>query len=859
MGEWLLESFCSYDFLNTALWDLEEIYQKNIRKKGKLRADLIYIRQAFEVIYHLYLKGKSHHSSNRTAMLNNNLKISLRSLLKNKSYTLLNLLGLVSGLVVFILITVYTTYEFSFDNYHEKGDRIVRIYKSDNGNFYQGTNKYAVVPAPLAPTLKEEFPQIEFATRMSRDYNTVVEVNDQVFVEDNVFSADQDVFDIFSFEYVSGNPDTYLSELRSAVISESTSLKFFGRTDVVGETIRCWERYDFQVSGVIKDMPKNSHFVIDVLLNFEGLMIARKRRTDNWNNSSHYAFVSLVEGTDLGQLQNRIPEIRAKYADDPIDEDGQESDYYLQPISEMHFTKDVNFDIAPSADAQSLYIYIGIAFMILTIAGINYVNLATARALNRTKEIGIRKVIGAQKSTLIKQYLIESALLVYVSLAISIVVLTGLLPAFSSFIDKQVTIDFQSFEFWLSILFLGAAMTLLSGIYPALMLAKFKPTLALKGSVKAGGKSMFRNILVIFQFTISCALILGASVLANQLNYIQNMDSGYVRDQIVVLDIDDREIRAEMKVLKEAIKTIPGVSMVSISNSLPNNISSNTNATWPGRPEDLRIPLYTNVVDFDYVDLFELEIVEGRNFDPEIDKQQKALLLNESAVKALGWEEPIGRQMMTWFGDTARVVGILKDFHQHSVHLEIEPTQFFLREQSGWVSVKLEGENSDEVLASLEAKYEEFDPLYPFTYYFFQDIFDRAYRSEMRTAELANWFTGLAILIACLGLYGLAAHKVQNRIKEVGVRKVLGASVSRILLLLSKDFALLLLIAFAIAAPIAYFVMDGWLDGFAYHVEINIMTFFLALLAMLLVAGLTVGYRTYRAAVRNPVEALRDE
>ncbi|MBO3698113.1 ABC transporter permease [Roseivirga sp. E12] len=795
-------------------------------------------------------------------MLANNIRTIFRSLIKSKSYAILNLLGLTSGLIVFILITLYTQQEFSYDKYHSKAERIYRVYKEDNGNFYKGSNKYAVVPTPLAPAMKDDYPQVEEFFRIDSYGNTVIRAEGEVYLEPSIHAVDPTVFKMLDFEITQGDKESILIGLKDAAISETIAMKYFGRTDVVGETIRFRDEYPLQISGVFKDMPKNSHFVIDIAINLEGILTAVNRRMDNWNNSNFHAFVLLAEGSNAAALEARLPEMRAKYADDPIDEDGQESIYYLQALTDVHFTKGVNFDIAPNADAQALYIYMGIAFMILIIAGINYVNLATARAINMTKEIGIRKVIGALRSDLMIRFMIESTILVFVSILLSILLLLVILPAFSVFIDKEISMDFMAPQFWLLIAMIGVGMTLLSGIYPAMMLSRFKPISALKGKGRvAKSNTVFRNVLVVFQFAISCALILGASVLTKQLNFIQNLDTGYTRDQVLVMGIRQRGegIRNKVEVFKEELKKIPGVKNVTSSNSLPNNISSNGTVNWVGKKKGEDVVLYTNVADDEFVDLYGLEIVEGRNFDLSIPTDEKAVLINESAVKALGWEEPIGKQMMRWFGDTGTVVGVLKDFHAHSVHLEIEPVQIFHRAGQFNVSIKIEGTDMNETIVAIEEAYAGLNSVYPFEYNFFDDIFDRAYLSEIKTAELANWFTGLAILIACLGLYGLAAHRVQHRIKEVGVRKVLGASVGRILLLLSRDFGLLLLIAFCIAAPVAYYVMEGWLDGFAYHTNINLLTFIVALLMMALVAGLTVGYRTYRAAIRNPVEALREE
>ena len=795
-------------------------------------------------------------------MLFSHLKLSIRSLFKNKSYTLLNLLGLSSGFVVFILITLYTAHEFSYDRYHEKADRLYRVYKADTDNFYQGSNFYAVVHTPLPPAMKAEFPEVEEMTRIGNYQNNVVRAADELFLESRIYSADPTVFDLFTLNLIAGSREQVLQGPDAAVISESVAMKYFGKTDVVGEVIKVRDRWPYKVTGVMADMPQNSHFVMDIILNYEGAVLNFRGNNElltMWNSSSHYAFVLLSEGADAEKLQAKLPILREKYADEPADE-VQQSVYYLQALKDMHFTQGVNFDIAPSANAQNLYIYMGIAFMILVIAGINYVNLATARVVNKTREVGIRKVIGAQRGNLIAQLMTESGLLVTVALMMAIGVLALVIPPFAVFIDKPLALPFGQLDFWLLVVGLAAGMTFLAGIYPALMLARFKPIAAMKGRYRSGkGNQLFRNVLVVFQFAVSCALILGATVLTRQLNYIQSMDPGFVRDQIVVLSMRDPGVRRQLDVFKDELKKIPGVVGVSSSNSLPNNISSNGEARWIGKREEERVVLYTNTADYDFVDLFGLEIVAGRNFDPTVPTDETAVLLNESAVKALGWEDPIGMQMIRWWGDTGKVIGVVKDFHQHSLHLGIEPIQIFQRTGQWNLSVKIAGSQVDRTIAALEDKYQSFEPVYPFEYQFFDDIFDRAYLTEIKTAKLANWFTGLAVLIACLGLYGLAAHKVQHRIKEVGVRKVLGASVFRILTLLSKDFALLLLVAFSIAAPVAYFVMDGWLDDFAFHIEINLLTFLLALVLMVLVAGLTVGYRTFKAAVRNPVEALRDE
>lgn len=858
-GKWLLRSFCSYDFLSTALWDLEELYELNLEERGKVRADLLYIKNALGVILHLYFKGDSHYSLNHFSMVRNNINVSLRNLKKRKAYTVLNLAGLSTGLAVFLLITLYVSYEFSYDNYHEHKDRVFSIYKSDIYGEYQGSNKYANTPGPLANALKVEFPEVTHAARMIRYNNTLIRAAGEVYMEPVVYAADPDVFQILSFEPVSAGITAFLQEPNSVAISESLALKYFGKSDVAGEMIDFRNQHAMTVSGVFKDMPDNSHFTADLFVNFETLMTLQNERLDRWNSNSYYTYIRVSENADADLLQEKLPQLRAKYADDPIDEDGQTTNYYLQPLQEVHFGQGINFGIAPVADAQRLYIYMGIAFMVLLIASVNYVNLATARAANRAKEIGIRKVIGAGNRSLAGQFLIESGLLVFLSMFFAIGLVSLSLPAFASFVDRKLIFDFSNPMFWFLVSGLGFGLTLLSGFYPALLLTSFNPLKSLYGRGDRQRSGFFRNALVVFQFTISSGLIIGAIVLSGQLHYIDNVDAGYTREQVVIINVRDRGVRNQLTTFKDELRKVPGVVAVASSRSLPNNITSTTNASWPGKTEEEITPIFTTTVSLGFFELYDVKVLAGRVFDPEIPNDNRGVILNETAVKTLGWDEPLGRQLFTEQGDTNRVIGVIKDFHLQSLRQEIEPLQITMSERHRRVSVKTEGDRASETLAALQKKYESFSPEYPFNYSYLDDIFDRAYQNDLKTAQLAQWFTALAILIACLGLYGLATHKVQQRVKEVGVRKVLGASVLHIIRLLSEDFLKLLLIAFAISAPVSYYIMNNWLTEFAYHVSIGALTFVAALLMMIVISGLSVGYRTYRAAISNPVDALRDE
>jgi putative ABC transport system permease protein len=857
LGQWLLKSFCSYDFLSTALWDLEEIYENNLKTKGKIKANLLYLKEVIGVVFHLYFKGKSIYSLNKTAMLKNNIITSLRSFKKNKAYTLLNILGLTSGLVVFILITLYVNHEFSYDQYHKNKDQIYRVNKTVPRGEELGNMELATVPVPLAPILKADFPEVQYAGRLSRSTNIFVKINDKSFLEPRIFYGESEIFNMFSFETIEGDISTFLTEKHTVVLSASAAIKYFGKTDVLGKVIYFKNEHPMQVVGVIKDIPSNSHFEMDVIFDFESILEINEYSPTSWRTRT-YTYVMLDKQADPESFQANISELEGKYANNRMD-DSRPVTYNLQALAQVHFGEEIRNEMKPTVSTQLLYIYMGIAFMILIIASINYVNLATGRAIKRTQEIGIRKVIGAQSRNLIFQFLTESFLLVFVSLLISLLCLLLILPPFAKFVGQELVLEFSDPILWLFLGGLCLGLSLLSGIYPALVLTSFKPITALKGKIQNTKGTLFKNILVIFQFTISAALILGTLVVSKQLNYIQTMDVGYVRDKVVILTVRDINVRKQLLVFNEELRNISGVAGVTLSNSNPGEFQRQGNVQFPGMEKRVQV-LYEDV-GYDYLDLYEIELIKGRNFSRKMESDKEAYLLNEAAVKAFGWADSLDMKM-----GAAQVIGVVKDFHQHSLHEKIKPVLFVLRDGSDnlsgtfrRVSVKIAGDELKSTVDAIEAKYNSFSPEYPFDYQYLDDIFDRAYQTEIKTSRLINWFAGLTILVACLGLYGLASYRVEQRIKEVGIRKVLGASVLKILALLSKDFLKLLVIAFLIAAPIAYYFMSEWLNNFAYRISIGLFSFVFTFAVMVTIAGLAVGYRSYKVAVSNPVNSLRME
>lgn len=856
IANWLLESFCSYDYLATALWDLAELFEYNVETQGAVKAKWLYFKESISIIYHLYFKGQSQYSFNTTAMFKNNIIIALRNFKRHKNYTFLNIIGLSSGLTIFLLITLFTTYEFSYDSHHEKADRIYRVYKKVNTleELYLDSG----TPGLLAEAMISEFPEVEAAARFGKYRNRLMVGNNQNFVEQAVYAVDPSIFKIFSLEVIHGRKDQVLENGPNIAISETIAKKYFGRTDVVNETIAYGGEIPLNISAVYKDMPANSHFIMDMIVNFEWTMNAFEQDLSNWNNNPHFTYVLLKEDTDAKALEGKLPIIREKYADDPIDADGQSVTYYLQPLTEVHFSENINWGMGTTADSNRLYVFTAIAFIVLLMAGINYVNLATARAIGRVKETGIRKIVGAKRSSLLSQFLIESGLLVFFSLLLAILLANSFIPAFSYFVDRPLAFDFSNPMFWIKVLTLGFVITLLSGLYPAFIMSSFNPLNAITKRGSFQHKGYLRSVLVILQFSLSAILITAALVLQKQLSFIDTVDTGYTRDQIMILSTRDDAVDDHLATYMEELEKVPGVDAVATSWSLPTNVTSNTQANWPGIEDPQRIQMYILGVTHDFFDLYEIELIDGRGFDREIKTDESAIILNESAVKAFGWEEPLGREMILQDGRTALVIGVAKDFNIKSLKEEIQPLQIVLNPNYATLAVRISGDVTRTMLA-IEEVYESFEPSYPFEYRYFEDIYDKAYAEDMKTGQLTLVFSALAIIIACLGLYGLASHKVALRIKELGVRKVMGASSLNIVMLLFKDFLILIGVAFIISGPIAYYTLNSWLENYAYHIELNAAPFMFTLLALIGFSGITIGYRTFKAAVSSPVHALQDE
>ncbi len=802
-------------------------------------------------------------------MLKNYLVTAWRNLKKSKAYSGLNILGLAVGMAVFILIMLFVRYELSYDRQHENGRNIYRVVQEQPGNVYLGSNLFGVTPGPLAGAMVQDFPEVLKATRIDNWRNVLVLVGEKSFMEDEIHWTDPVTFEIFSFPMIRGDGAAALKDPSSVLLSESAAARFFGDADPVGRAIvmQAYEmNTEFKVAGVFRDIPVNSHFVMDVVAPFETMGKIQERDLTRWGSNSFYTYVLLQDGADPRALEAKLVPFIAKYeAESGWTHEGQHSRYFLQPLMRIHLHSRVNFDMAQTGDSRFVLLFASIAVLVLVIACVNYMNLATARSLKRAREVGLRKVVGAGKAQLVRQFVGDSVALTLIALVLAVGFVLAALPPFRAFVERGITFNpIRDLALMPALLFLAAFVGIIAGSYPAFFVSAFKPVAALKGTGASRTKGRgLRNALIIFQFSASIALIVCTIGVRSQLSYIRNTDMGYDRDQILVL-IPRGGVRAGLEAFKTELRRDSSVVGVASSSCLPNNVTSSTMARWPGMPDSADIPIYLADTDYDFAELYGLELVRGRYFSRDNAADANgAYLINESALKALGWDEdPIGHEFGLTHEGVARgkIVGVLKDFHMHSLHLPIMPLYIFLDPaRTSRVSIKIRGGSIPETMAFVRRTWERFAPEYPFEFSFFDEVFDRAYRVERRLGTMFSAFAGLAVLIACLGLLGLASFTAEQKTKEIGIRKVLGASSPGIVVLLSREFMKWVVAANLVAWPIGYFAMRTWLQNFAYRIDLTVPMFLGAALAAFFIAMTTISFQTYRAAMANPARSMRYE
>ena len=832
------------------LGDMIETYRCLAENKGIFLARIWFWGQCVKAFPYFLVDE----STWRIHMFKNYLLITVRNLKKNSTYSFLNIIGLAVGMTAFILIALYVQYELSFDKYHKNADRIYRVVREER----------AFTPAPLGPALKEKIPEVDSVARILRRSNTLISHEQNHFLEEEFFWADPETFDIFSIPFISGDPDTALNDPSSIVLSRRTAKKYFGDADPIGNILTVSERYEFKVSGVFGDIPANSHFVMDVVVPFETYFRITNNDITNWGSNFSYTYFLLRKGADPEGMENKIsplieiPLFKAYGLKEPYPKV-----YSIQPVTEIHLHSHRMQEIEANNDMKYIILFSSIAFLILFIACINYMNLATARFLRRGKEVGMRKVVGAQRGQLIVQFLGESVAMAVLAMIFSTIMVLMALPAFNNLVERQLSLNpIHNPQLFLGLVFITLFVGLFAGSYPAMRMSGFKPISVLSGTFTRSPKgSSLRNVLVLVQFSITIILIICSIAVREQLNFIKTVDMGYTKEQIITLPARGRFIRQNIQPIKTELLQYSDIIAVSTSGRLPNNIDTFTSRDWTGRNPDEPIPIYYNTADYDFIDLFGMQIVHGRNFSRDFPSDETGVfLVNEAAVRVAEWESPIGRKFTHWRGDTGEIVGVIKDFHMHSLHSPIEPLYVFLNARDfSNIAIKIRSANIPATIDYVEGGMKKFSPSYPFSYSFFDEVFERAYFTEQRMGRVFSSFAVLAIFIACLGLFGLTAFAAEQRTKEIGIRKVLGASDSKIFLLLSKEFIRWVLLANLIAWPIAYVAMNKWLQNFAYRIHIGIVAFLISGGTALLIAYLTVSYQSIKSARANPVESLRYE
>ena len=806
-------------------------------------------------------------------MIKNYLKIALRNLARYKQMTLINILGLAVGMAACILILLFVQYELSYDRYHENADRIYRLSREWRNADGETSLHLGHLAPPFEPKLAEDFPGIiESSTRLLNASSAVMtnkETGAQIMME-RLFFAEPEALDIFTFPFIEGDPATALTEPNTMVITESEARKYFDDESPVGKSLNLDNIVDLKITGVVKDVPHNSHFHFTALTSFRTLEnFMGPEEMENFGSNNYSTFVLLREGYQAADLQAQLPEFIDKHLPGDSEVPASQTNFlHLWSLTDIHLHSHLDSELEANGNIDYVYIYTIIALFILAIACINFINLTTARATRRAKEVGVRKAMGAEKTSLIRQFLSESVLISLFALALATLLVTLSLPYFTNFVEKPLSFDVLENPFLL-LLLIGIILLvgIISGSYPAFYLSSFQPARILRNSRgNQRGNAFLRSGLVVLQFVISIALVIGVITVERQLDYVKSKPLGFNQENLVVIRISD-EMHQKYEELKPRILNQPGIVDVTLTTRVPSGrlLDSQGGQVEVGdKMKQLDFRLADVSVDHDFIDALGIKLVAGRSFD--IDRASdstEAFIINESAVRAIGYssaEEAVDRKIRYGRKD-GYIVGVAEDFHFESLHQPIAPVIFQIATANRFYNViaRVQAGAMDETLAYFKDQWAYLMPGYPFEYYTVGDRFQDQYDSEDRLGQVIQFFSLLAIFIAALGLVGLASYTADQRAKEVGIRKVLGASVSQLLLLLTQSFSKLILIAFLIACPLAYFVMNYWLDTFAYQDTLSIWSFALAGVAALLVAGITVGSQTIRTATRNPVESLRDE
>ena len=855
----LLKLFLKGEDFREFSGDIDEIYRYKIDCGLKSRAKIWYWLRVLESIPGI-ITDKIYW---RVVMLKNYLKIALRNFRRHKGYSFINIAGFAIGMAVCLLILIYVRQELSYDKYHKDGDRVYRIAQDIQT---QTSNRlFAPISPMVALTLKTEYPQIEYAARALTTSPRLVKREETLFYENRFMFADQELFDVLTIPLIHGNPQEALTRPQTLVISERIALKYFGQDSPLGKTLNI-NQQDYEITGVAANPPENTHLKYDLIASMETL--ADWSEMTNWYSTMFYTYFKVKPNVNMEELSQRLRHLADNYVGDRLTPRGVSYNYFLQLLSSIHLNSPIRYDVEPPGNPIYVYIFSFVGLFILLIACLNFMNLATARSANRAKEVGLRKVVGAQRLQLISQFLGESLMLSLLSIGLAMLIAkltiplvtraTGITLSFSQLLTPGILISLVA----------GSILVgLAAGVYPAFVLSAFRPVATLKGILRSGSRGFaMRTILVVVQFAISIVLIFGTMIMYKQFHYMKNQHLGFEKEQKLILPLRGGiSITENYESVKDHFSSHPSITSATVSSSVPGRTLSSFSIRIVGEDDERSQDMFHMFFDHDFVPNYGIEMVVGRAFQKEMSTDIRgAFLINEAAVTAFGWsssEDAIGKRLQTGFGGRINpIIGVTKNFHYRGLQSEVEPLIMeYQPDIFRCITLSIEISNLKESMAFVESQWKTMFSGNPFESFFLDTDFEQQYRSDEQVGRIFGIFTILGLFIACLGLLGLASFTAESRTKEIGIRKVLGASVIGIVFMLSKQFTKWVLLANVIAWPVAYYIMNRWLKNFAYRADINILIFVLSCFLVLAIALLTVSFQSIRAATTDPADSLRYE
>ena len=843
---WLLKQFCEPDYLEEIEGDLLERYEKVSRLQFMMEIVKLFrprLMRSFEGSKKLNYYG----------MFKNYFKVTWRNLFRQKLYSAINIGGLAIGIAAFMLISIYVQHEQSYDRHYPNAENIYNIYQQQKSNFSLGTDLYAVTPAALPAALTSEYPEVLNATTLDI-YNTLIKHKGDTYVEDVLF-ADEHYLEVFQHTFLKGNPINALQDKTGAVVTQSFARKLFGEEDPIGQPIGFWGNREAFVTGVIADLPSNTTLQFSCILSItnSNYYLSEKAKTA-WNGNSYYTFFTLEPKTNVADFERKIQKVlETHWIHNNIP-----SEYLVSGLTDLHLRNNVNEDVGVKGNARQMNIFSIIALVVLLLASVNYMNLAIARSVKRAKEVGLRKAIGAAQRQLIGQFLIESVLMAFLAFLLALAVLLLITPVFGHFVDRELHISMIN-ELHLVPIISGVVLLvgILSGSYPALFMSSLRPTEVLKGKLQLNGSTGgIQRVLIVLQYTVSIVMITLSLVVYLQMRFIDQKELGFQKEQILTYQLRSGITQANIDLIGTQLAASPLTANFTFSSSLPTDIGSSTflkNDRSGGN-------IYRLYADRRFLNVYEINLLAGRFLEERDTEADFNYILNETAAKALGWSatEAIGQEFINEDGGRKTIIGVVADFHMHSMHMPIAPLMIGIREYKPYISVKVSPENIAQTIALME---EIVKPItsYPFRFHFVDDKFNELYKEDQRQAEIFGFFTILAILVASLGLFGLAAFNVSQRTKEIGIRKVLGASMGDIIITFSKRFMLLVTVALLLAFPLSWYLSNSWLLQFSYRIEVAWWMFLIAGIGALLLAFTTISSQSLKVATINPADCLKDE